>query len=82
MGASMQGPDFVQWHGFFEAAENFYMTFLPQAREAAHGDPKVLAVIQAVEDDRPNLWKKGLSPEERKKIDEFYKERYGEKGEK
>jgi len=80
MGASMQGPDFVQWHGFFEAAENFYMQFLPQARAAAQGDPKVLAVIQAVEDDRPNLWKKGLSPEERKKIDEFYKERYGEEG--
>ena len=78
MGASMQGPDFVQWHGFFEAAENFYMKFLPQAKEAAKGDPKVLAVIQAVEDDRPNLWRKGLSPEERKKIDEFYKERYGE----
>ena len=77
MGASMQGPDFVQWHGFFEAAENFYMTFLPQARKAAAGDRHVLAVIQAVEDDRPNLWKKGLSPEERKKIDEFYKERYG-----
>ncbi len=78
MGASMQGPDFVQWHGFFEAAENFYMKFLPQAKEAARGDPKVLAAIQAVEDDRPNLWRKDLSPEERKKIDEFYKERYGE----
>ena len=46
MGASMQGPDFVQWHGFFEVAENFYMKFLPQAKEAAQGDPKVLAVIQ------------------------------------
>ena len=77
MGASMQGPDFVQWHGFFEAAENFYTRFLPQAREAARGDAKVLAVIQAVEDDRPHAWRKGLSPEERKKIDEFYKERYG-----
>jgi hypothetical protein len=77
MGASMQGPDFVQWHGFFEAAENFYTKFLPQAREAAKGDPKVLAVIQAVEDDRQHAWRKGLSPEERKKIDEFYKERYG-----
>lgn len=77
MGASMQGPDFVQWHGFFEAAENFYMRFLPQARDAARGDAKVLAVIQAVEDDRPHAWRKGLSPEERKKIDEFYKERYG-----
>jgi len=78
MGASMQGPDYTQWHGFFEAAENFYMKFLPQAKEAAKGDPKVLAAIEAVENDRPNLWKKGLSPEERKKIDEFYKERYGE----
>ncbi|HJW14432.1 MAG TPA: multiheme c-type cytochrome [Thermoanaerobaculia bacterium] len=77
MGASMQGPDFVQWHGFFEAAENFYMRLLPQAREAARGDSKVLSVIQAVEDDRPHAWRKGLSPEERKKIDEFYKERYG-----
>jgi hypothetical protein len=77
MGASMQGPDFVQWHGFFEVAENFYTRFLPQAREAAHGDPKVLAVIQAVEDAPPHLWRKGLSPEERQKIDEFYKDRYG-----
>jgi hypothetical protein len=77
MGASMQGPDFVQWHGFFEVAENFYTKFLPQAKEAAHGDAKVLAVIRAVENDRPHSWRKGLSPEERKQIDEFYKERYG-----
>jgi hypothetical protein len=77
MGAAMQGPDFVQWHGFFEVAENFYMKFLPQAREAAHGVEKVLAAIKAVEDDPRHAWKKGLSPEERKKIDAFYKERYG-----
>ncbi len=77
MGASMQGPDFVQWHGFFEAAENFYTKFLPLAKEAAKGDAKVLAVIQGVENDRLHAWRKGLSPEDRKKIDEFYKERYG-----
>jgi hypothetical protein len=77
MGASMQGPDFVQWHGFFEVAENFYIRFLPQAKEAAHGDAKVLAAIQAVDDDPRHAWRKGLSPEERKKIDAFYKERYG-----
>lgn len=77
MGASMQGPDFVQWHGFFEVAENFYTRFLPQAKEAAHDDARVLAVIQAVEEDKPHLWRKGLSPEERKKIDDFYNERYG-----
>lgn len=77
MGASMQGPDFVQWHGFFEVAENFYMKFLPQARAAAKGDPKVLAAIKAVEDDARNGWLKGLSPEERAKIDDYYKKRYG-----
>ena len=76
MGAAMQGPDFVQWHGFFEVAENFYMKFLPQAKEAAHGDEKVLAALKAVDDDPRHAWRKGLSPEERKKIDEFYKERY------
>ena len=78
MGASMQGPDFVQWHGFFEVAENFYTKFLPQAREAAKGDAKVLAAIKAVEDDPRHVWKHGLSPEERAKIDEFYRQRYGE----
>ena len=77
MDASMQGPDFVQWHGFFEVAENFYIRFLPQAKEAAHGDAKVLAAIQAVDDDPRHAWRKGLSPEERKKIDAFYKDRYG-----
>ncbi len=78
MGASMQGPDFVQWHGFFEVAENFYTKFLPQAREAAKGDEKVLAAIKAVEEDVRNTWLKGLSPEDRAKIDAFYKQRYGE----
>ena len=77
MGAAMQGPDFVQWHGFFEVAENFYTKFLPEAREAAHGNEKVLALIKAVEEDPRHVWKKGLSPEERQKIDRFYKERYG-----
>jgi hydroxylamine dehydrogenase len=78
MGASMQGPDFVQWHGFFEVAENFYMKFLPQARTAAKGDAIVLAAIKTVENDARHAWLKGLSPEERAKIDAFYKKRYGE----
>jgi hypothetical protein len=76
MGASMQGPDFVQWHGFFEVAENFYMRFIPQAREAAHGDEAVLAVIRDALAAPPHTWLKGLSPEERAKIDAFYKDRY------
>ena len=77
MGVSMQGPDYTQWHGFFEVAENFYFKFLPQAREAAHGDADVARVIQEVLDAPEHSWKKGMSPEDRQRIDEFYKERYG-----
>ncbi|MGE0864210.1 MAG: multiheme c-type cytochrome [Vicinamibacterales bacterium] len=33
MGASMMAPDYTQWHGMFEVAENFYMKLLPEARE-------------------------------------------------
>jgi hypothetical protein len=77
MGASMQGPDFVQWHGFFEVAESFYTKFLPQAEAAAKGDAKVLKVMKAIEEGPLHAWRKGLSPEDRAKIDAFYKERYG-----
>ena len=53
MGASMQGPDFVQWHGFFEVAENFYTKFLPQARAAAaKATRRFSPSIKAVEERR------------------------------
>jgi hypothetical protein len=32
-GVSMMGPDYSQWHGLFEVAENFYQKFVPQLRE-------------------------------------------------
>ena len=32
-GASMQAPDYVQWHGMFEVAHRFYMEFVPEMRE-------------------------------------------------
>jgi hypothetical protein len=38
---------------------------------------KMPETIAAVEDDAVHAWRKGLSPEERKKIDEFYRQRYG-----
>jgi hypothetical protein len=80
MGVSMMGPDYTQWHGFFEVAENFYFHFLPEAEELAHGDAEVMKVINGILDSPEHKWKKGMSPEERKKIDEFYKERYGISG--
>lgn len=77
MGVSMQGPDYTQWHGFFEVAERFYFDFLPKAEQAAKGDPDVEKVIKAILDSPEHAWKKGMSPEDRKKIDQFYRERYG-----
>ncbi|MCR4316822.1 MAG: hypothetical protein NUW37_10780 [Planctomycetes bacterium] len=35
-GLSMMGPDYTQWHGFYEVAKNFYTEFLPLAEEVAH----------------------------------------------
>jgi len=77
MGVSMQGPDYTQWHGFFELAENFYFKFLPEATHVAKGDPTVLAAIRKVRNMKQHAWLKGMSPEERAKIDDFYQERYG-----
>ena len=72
MGTAMMGPDYTQWHGFYEVAKNFYSKFLPMAEELLPG------VTEEVLARAEHRWIKGLSPEERKKIMEFYKERYGQ----
>jgi len=36
-GAAMMGPDYVQWHGFFEVADRFYNEFAPQAEALLPG---------------------------------------------
>jgi hypothetical protein len=34
----MMGPDYTQWHGFYEVAHRFYQEFVPQLREVIeHG---------------------------------------------
>ena len=33
MGASMMGPDYTQWHGMYEVANNFYSEFVPEIKE-------------------------------------------------
>jgi hypothetical protein len=30
-GASMMGPDYIPWHGFYEVADRFYNEFVPEA---------------------------------------------------
>ena len=36
-GAAMMGPDYVQWHGFFEVADRFYNEFVPSAEALLPG---------------------------------------------
>ncbi|MCS6914891.1 MAG: multiheme c-type cytochrome [Myxococcales bacterium] len=77
MGASMQGPDYTQWHGFFEVAENFYTRLLPLAHKLGQGVPAVEAILRQIDSDPRHAWRKGLSPQERARIDAFYQQRYG-----
>ena len=79
MGASMMGPDYTQWHGFYEVAKHFYLEFIPEAEKLARGT-KAEKVIREVLGEDYHRWVKGMSPELKKKIREFYERRYG-KGE-
>jgi len=54
-GASMMGPDYTWWHGFYEVAQHFYTEFLPEAR--AFGDPEVTAFVDTLlESDPMHRW--------------------------
>jgi hypothetical protein len=70
MGTAMMGPDFTQWHGFYEVAKHFYNEFLP---EADHLQPGVSQIALSQDWHR---WKTGLKPEEVKQILDFYQQRY------
>lgn len=71
-GASMMGADYAQWHGFFEVANRFYNELLPEAEQLKPG------ISQDILGQDYHKWKAGLSPEDKQKILEFYKGRYGE----
>lgn len=70
MGASMMGPDFTQWHGFYEVANHFYNKFLPEAEALLAG------VTNSAMSMEEHKWKKGLTPEQLKQMLEFYEQRY------
>ena len=36
-GAAMMGPDYVQWHGFYEVADRFYNDLLTEAEHLLPG---------------------------------------------
>ena len=72
MGTAMMGPDYTQWHGFYEVAKTFYTEFLPEAEALL---PGVTADVKAMDDHK---WLQGVSKEEREKIKDYYQKRYGE----
>ena len=69
-GAAMMGPDYAQWHGFFEVAENFYTVFVPQAEQLLPGCTKEFL---AADDHK---WLQGMPKDLRTKVEQFYKDRY------
>jgi hydroxylamine dehydrogenase len=72
MGAAMMGPDYTQWHGFYEVAKRFYAELLPEAERIL---PGATAGVRAMDDHK---WLQGLSKEDRERIQRYYQERYGE----
>jgi len=78
-GASMQGPDYTWWHGMYEVAKHFYTKFIPELKEAA-GEKMAAELMEKYIYSQPgHLWhKEGMSKESLKKIQNFYKDRYGE----
>lgn len=71
-GAAMQGPDYTQWHGFYEVAKHFYTKFLPECEEIEKG------VTGDILNSNHHKWKQGLNENEKKELLDFYKKRYGQ----
>ena len=70
MGTAMMGPDYTQWHGFYEVAKNFYTEFVP---EAEHLSPGITAELMKSDYHK---WSGGLTPEQIQQQIDFYKKRY------
>jgi len=79
-GASMQGPDYTQWHGFYEVAKHFYFKLLPEARELAEGHPEAEAAIEEALSGVDHAWLKGMDDETKAEVRKFYEDRYGQSG--
>jgi hydroxylamine dehydrogenase len=50
-GASMMGPDYTWWHGFYEVAQHFYFKLIPEAREL--NNPELNAYLDKLLTDDP-----------------------------
>jgi hypothetical protein len=70
MGTAMMGPDYTQWHGFYEVAKHFYNEFIPEAEAL---QPGITAEVMGSDYHK---WKKGLTKEQIQQQIDFYKDRY------
>jgi hydroxylamine dehydrogenase len=70
MGTAMMGPDYTQWHGFFDVAKIFYTEFIPEAERLMPG-----VTVDVMNSDY-HKWMKGLTKEQLQQQIDFYKERY------
>jgi hydroxylamine dehydrogenase len=70
MGTAMMGPDYTQWHGFYEVAKHFYTEFIPEAERLMPG------VTADVMKSDFHKWTAGMSKEQIQQQIDFYKERY------
>ncbi len=78
-GASMSGPDYAWWHGMYDVAKTFYLHFIPEVKDVA-GEPLATQLLDKHVFSQPgHRWlKEGMSKEQLQKIQEFYRQRYGE----
>lgn len=78
-GAAMQGPDYAWWHGIYDVAKAFYMSFLPEVKQVA-GETDYKALLDKEVYTIPgHQWHRdGLSKDALLKIQQYYKERYGQ----
>jgi hypothetical protein len=70
MGTAMMGPDYTQWHGFYEVAKTFYNELIPEAEALEPG------ITETVLSNDFHKWRKGFNPAELQQILDFYKNRY------
>ena len=78
----MNAPDWSHWHGMYDVAYDFYFKLIPHGRQHAKKVGKEKEFNEFVNKilNRPeHKWFFGLPKEEREKIAEFYRKRYGEK---
>jgi len=89
-GASMMGPDYVQWHGFYELSRNFYTHFLPlvmelgekagKARQVEHFIDQTLRGPDGKDWEKYHRWTEGLSKEQREAMLSWEQDVYREGG--